>query len=84
MSVWLACCIGLLLGAGGPVLLFAMRSDPMSRLVGLQQLAAVTVLVLLLFAQAVGNSNYLIVPLTLALLNFAGGLVFARLLVPRR
>ena len=73
-----------MLGAGGPALLIAMRSDAMGRLVALQQLAAVAVLVLVLFAQAVGNSSYLIVPLTLALLNFAGGLVFARLMVPRR
>ena len=84
MSVWLVCCIVLMIGAGAPALLLAMRGDPIQRLIALQQFGAVAVLVLTLFAHAVGQSSYLIVPLTLALLSFAGALVFARLTVPRR
>jgi multisubunit Na+/H+ antiporter MnhF subunit len=40
--------------------------------------------VLMLLAQAFDRPDYLIVPLALVLLSFAGALVFARLLGPRR
>jgi multisubunit Na+/H+ antiporter MnhF subunit len=84
MSIWLACCIALGAGAALPAVLLAMRGDPVARLIGLQQLATVTTLALLLLAQAVNQPSYLVVPLTLSLLGFAGALVFARLAVPRR
>lgn len=84
MSIWLACCIALAAGAALPAVVLAMRGDAMARLIGLQQLATVATLALLLFAQAVKQPSYLIVPLTLSLLGFAGALVFARLAVPRR
>jgi len=84
MTLWLGCCIGVLIGGGAPALLLALRGKPMTRLIGLQQFAAVAVLALTLFAHAVNNSSYLIVPLTLALLGFTGAQVFARLTVPRR
>jgi multisubunit Na+/H+ antiporter MnhF subunit len=83
VSIWLVCCLILTLGAAAPALLLAMRGGPVSRLVGLQQFGAVAVLALMLLAQAVAESAYLIVPLALALLSFAGALVFARLVVPR-
>jgi multisubunit Na+/H+ antiporter MnhF subunit len=37
----------------------------------------------MLFSQAVNQSQYLIVPLVLVLLSFAGTLVYVRLLAPR-
>jgi multicomponent Na+:H+ antiporter subunit F len=84
VSVWLACCTALAVGGAGPAVLLSLRGDSITRLVALQQLGAVAALDLMLLAQAVNQSSYLIVPLTLALLSFAGALVFARLTVPRR
>ena len=54
------------------------RGDPLSRLVGLEALAVVGTLVALLLAQAAGRSSYVDVALVMALLSFAGSLVFAR------
>lgn len=55
----------------------------MARLVGLELGSSITVLILLLLAQVAGQSQFLIVPLTLVLLSFAGTLVFTRLLASR-
>jgi multisubunit Na+/H+ antiporter MnhF subunit len=68
----------------GPALWLGVRGDAVDRLVGLELGSALTVLVLLLLAQATGQSSLLIVPLVLVLLSFAGTLVFTRLLgLPR-
>jgi multicomponent Na+:H+ antiporter subunit F len=62
-----------------PLLLVAMtRGDQLQRLVGLEVLGVVATLVLLLLADAFGRSPYLDVALLVALLSFAGSLVFAR------
>jgi len=76
---------GLLLLAGGlaPALWLASRGDPLRRLAGLELASAVTVLTLLVLGQAFGPSSVVIVPLTLAVLSFAGTLVFVRLLGSR-
>lgn len=50
----------------------------LSRLVGLQLAGTVVVLVLLLVADGVGRSTYVDLALVLALLSFAGSLVFLR------
>ena len=59
-------------------LLAVMHGEPLSRLVGLETLAVVAIVVLLLLARAAGRSPYLDVALVLAVLSFAGSLVFAR------
>lgn len=66
-----------------PALVLACRGDPMERLVGMELAGGVLVLDLLVLSQAFGQSSYLIVPLVLVLLSFAGTLVFTRLLGPR-
>lgn len=82
MNVWLVAglVLSLLLA---PALLLASRDGPMERLVGMELAGGVVVLDLLVLAQAFGQSSYLIVPLVLVLLSFAGTLVFTRLLGPR-
>lgn len=84
MSMWTIAALVLLVGGVAPAALASARRGPADRLAGLQQLGIVATLVLLLLAQAVGRSDYLIVPLVLVLLSFAGALVYARLLVPRK
>lgn len=54
------------------------RGDPLSRLVALEALAVIGTVVLLLLATAVDRSPYVDVALVLAVLSFAGSLVFAR------
>lgn len=70
----------LLIGGLVPGLILLARGAPAARLVGLQLLTGVTVLAMVLLAQGYGQSQYLIVPLVLVLLAFAGTLVFTRLL----
>lgn len=83
MNPWLLGTIVLLVGGLGPAAWLGTRGDPVDRLIGLEIAAVVTTLLLLLFTQAVGQPSYLIVPLVLVLLSFAGTLVFTRLLAPR-
>ncbi len=57
-----------------------LRGDVLDRLVSLEMAGVVVTLVLLLLAQVFGRVIYLDLALALALLSFAGGLVFARFL----
>lgn len=84
MSMWMIAAITLSVAGAIPTVVVGVRGAAIERLVGLQQLAAVLVLLLLVYAQATGQSSYLTVPLVLVLLSFIGTLVFTRLLVPRR
>jgi multicomponent Na+:H+ antiporter subunit F len=59
-------------------LLSLLRGDQLDRLAGLEVLGVVATVVLLLLASAFGRSAYVDVALLLALLSFAGSLVFAR------
>lgn len=83
MNMWLVASTVVLFGAVLPSAVLGMRGGPVARLVALQQLAVAVTVVAMLFSQAVGRTDYLIVPLTLVIVSFAGTLVFARLLVPR-
>lgn len=83
MSMWMIACIALSVGGAVPAAVLGMRGTAIKRLVGLQQLAATSVLLLLVYAQAEEQSSYFVVPLVLVLLSFTGTLVFTRLLVPR-
>ncbi|HET8598959.1 MAG TPA: monovalent cation/H+ antiporter complex subunit F [Segeticoccus sp.] len=82
MNPWLVAglVLSLLLAPAG---LLASRGDPMERLVGMELAGGILVLDLLALSQAFAQSSYLIVPLVLVLLSFAGTLVFTRLLGPR-
>jgi multisubunit Na+/H+ antiporter MnhF subunit len=83
MSPWLLGTIVLLAGGFPPALWMASRGSPVDRMVGLELGGVVTTLSMLGFAQAVGQTSYLMVPLVAAVLSFAGALVFTRLLAPR-
>jgi multisubunit Na+/H+ antiporter MnhF subunit len=83
MSAWLLGSIVLLLGGLVPAGWMAARGTAVDRLVGLEMGGTVTALELMLFSQAENEPQYLIVPLVLALLSFAGTMVYVRLLAPR-
>jgi multisubunit Na+/H+ antiporter MnhF subunit len=83
VSPWLLGTIVLLAGGFPPSLWMASRGSPVDRMVGLELGGVVTTLSMLGFAQAVGQTSYLMVPLAAAVLSFAGALVFTRLLAPR-
>ena len=83
MSAWLLATGVLMVGGLAPALWRGARGHPIDRLVSLQFASATAVLVLLLLSQAANQSSYLIAPLALVPLSFAGTLVFTRLLGPR-
>jgi multisubunit Na+/H+ antiporter MnhF subunit len=72
---------GVLMVAGlGPALVVGSREEALYRLTGLQLAAPIVVLLLIAISVLVGQSSYLIVPLALVLLSYAGTLVYTRLL----
>jgi multisubunit Na+/H+ antiporter MnhF subunit len=75
-----AAALVLIVGALAPATLLGLRGGRLERLIGLQLAGAVLVPVLLLLTYGYGQTGYLIVPLVLAVLSFAGVLVFLRLL----
>ncbi len=80
MNGWLVFS-GVLLVAGlAPALYLAVRGSGVQRLPGLQFGGSVTVLLLIALSVVVEQPSYLIVPLALVLLTYAGTLVFTRLL----
>jgi multicomponent Na+:H+ antiporter subunit F len=83
MSGWEIATLALLLGGMVPALILVARGRPIDRLVGLELASAAGTLTLLVMIQGDGQSSYLIVPLVLVLLGFAGTLVYTRLLGPK-
>ena len=79
MDEWTVAAIALLLGLV-PCGVVCLRGEPTDRLVGLGMASTLDALILLLLAVAYHRSIYLDLALALALLTFAGGLVFARFL----
>jgi multisubunit Na+/H+ antiporter MnhF subunit len=73
----------LIVGALAPAVYLGLRGDPLERLIGLQLSGALLVPAMLLLSYGYGQTSYLIVPLVLAVLSFAGVLVFLRLLGDR-
>jgi len=67
-------------GGLGPALWVGARHTGVARLVGMQSTSSVTVLLLIALSAAFGQSSYLIVPLVLVVLAYAGTLVYTRLL----
>lgn len=80
MTFWTAVTLVLMVGALLPALVVAGRGEPLRRLVGLELAGPVAVLVLMAVAQVASSSADLVVPLVLAVLSYAGTLVFVRLL----
>jgi multicomponent Na+:H+ antiporter subunit F len=72
--------LALMAGALPPALSAMLRGRPATRLAGLIVTGPLVTLVLVLLAAAYGRPAYLDVALVLALLSFAGTLVFARFL----
>lgn len=79
MNLWEAAATVLIFGLlPCGVLLFRNRIE--DRLVGLEMAGVVEVMLLMLLAQALGNSVYFDLALALAFMMFGGNLVFARFL----
>ena len=83
MNPWFVGCVVLLIGGLIPALILALRGPAAHRLVGLQLTGTVAIAVLLLLCQGLRQPSYLIVPIVLVALAFAGTLVFTRLLGQR-
>jgi multicomponent Na+:H+ antiporter subunit F len=79
VTVWLVAAAALLLGLV-PCLLVAARRDPADGLVGLAAAGVVVPLVLILLAVGFDRSIYGDVAVVVAVLSFAGGLVFVQFL----
>jgi multisubunit Na+/H+ antiporter MnhF subunit len=80
MTPWLVFAGALLVAGLVPALAIGARGEGTVRLVGLQFGSAVTVLLLVALCASPGATSYLVVPLALVLLSFAGTLVYTRLL----
>ena len=80
MTMWVVFAGVLAVGGLVPALCVGARHSGVARLVGLQSTSAVTVLLLIALSAAFGQSSYLIVPLVLVVLAYAGTLVYTRLL----
>ena len=84
MNGWLIAAGALLVGGLGPAVWLGSTGSAPRRLVGLQLAIAVLVPELILLSMAFGQSSYLIVPVVLVAVSFAGTLVYAGLLKPGR
>jgi multisubunit Na+/H+ antiporter MnhF subunit len=80
MTVWLVAAGALMVGGLVPALILAGRGPAAHRLLGLELAGTTGTIALMVLCQAMNQSSYLIVPLVLVLLSFAGTLVFTRLL----
>jgi multisubunit Na+/H+ antiporter MnhF subunit len=79
MTPWLGFAAVLMVAGLGPALYVGARGKAVERLVGVQFAGAVTALLLVALSVVAGQPSYLIVPLALILLSYAGTLVFTRL-----
>lgn len=57
-----------------------LRGTPERRLVGLEMTSMIVTIAMVLFTIAFGRAIFIDLPLTLAIMSFGGGLVFARFL----
>jgi multicomponent Na+:H+ antiporter subunit F len=80
LAVALPAAFALLVAALFPCLLATLRGEPVDRLSGLILAGPAATLVLLLLAAGYGRPAYLDAAFVVALLSFAGSLVFARFL----
>jgi multicomponent Na+:H+ antiporter subunit F len=80
LGAGLPAAFALLVAAVFPSLLATLRGEPVDRLAGLILAGPAATLVLLLLAAGYGRPAYLDAALMVALLSFAGSLVYARFL----
>lgn len=80
LAVALPAAFALLVAALFPCLLATLRGEPVDRLSGLILAGPAATLALLLLAAGYGRPAYLDAAFVVALLSFAGSLVFARFL----
>ena len=79
MNAWLLAALVLLLGLV-PCAIVCLRTTPMERLVGLEMAGTVDTLILLVLAAGYHQAIFFDLAVVLAVVSFAGGLVFARFL----
>jgi multicomponent Na+:H+ antiporter subunit F len=79
VNAWLVAAVALLVGLV-PCAAVCFRGTPMERLVGLELAGNVDTLILLVLAEGYHQAIFFDLAVVLALLSFAGGLVFARFL----
>lgn len=77
MNAWLWAALAMLISLI-PCLIVCFRGDLSDRLVGLELASVLVTVQLILLAQGFGHPSFYDLPLTLALLSFGGGMVFAR------
>ncbi len=82
MNDWLAAALAMIVCLIPPGIA-CFRGRPEERLVGFELAGTLTALAMVLIAEGLGRPSFLDLPLTVALLSFAGGLVFARFLERR-
>jgi multicomponent Na+:H+ antiporter subunit F len=80
LAVGLPAAFAVLVAALVPCLLATLRGEPVDRLAGLILAGPAATLVLMLLAAGYGRPAYLDAALIVALLSFAGSLVYARFL----
>jgi multicomponent Na+:H+ antiporter subunit F len=79
VNAWLVAAVALLAGLVACAVV-CFRGAPMERLVGLELAGNVNTLILLILAEAYHQAIFFDLAVVLALLSFAGGLVFTRFL----
>ncbi len=79
MNPWILTALALLV-CMVPCLLLCIRGDTMSRLVGLEAGSTMAVMILLVLTEGYHRIPFVDLALTLALLTYGAGLVFARFL----
>jgi multicomponent Na+:H+ antiporter subunit F len=67
-----------------PLLWVCVRARPLDALPAVELASTITVLVLILLAEGFQRSVYFVVPLTLAVMSYAGAFVYVRLLARAR
>ena len=79
MNCWIVTALALLV-CMIPCFVLCLRGDAMTRLIGLEAGSTMAVMVLLALTEAFNQSSFVDLALTLALLTYGSGLVFARFL----
>ena len=79
MNVWLAAGAAVT-SALIPCADMCLRGEPERRLVGLEMAGMLVTVAMVLFTVGFGRLPFMDLPLTLAIMSFGGGLVFARFL----
>jgi multisubunit Na+/H+ antiporter MnhF subunit len=82
MNEWLVACVALVAGLG-PCLLLCGLGKPVDGLVALELAGTLTCATLLLLSEGFHRQSFVDLAVVFAVLNFGGGLAFARMLERR-